>query len=68
MHKGVKNNTNFGQITGIQHVNRMPQNRLPRVMKYYSPTGRRYHGRPLKTSGYARPEWVNKWPNSMKDI
>jgi len=33
----------------IQHVNRMPQNRLPRVMKYYSPAGRRNHGRPLKT-------------------
>ena len=25
----------------IQHVNRMPRNRLPRVVKYYSPTGRR---------------------------
>jgi hypothetical protein len=32
----------------IQRVNRMPRNRLPRVMKYYSPTGRRNHGRPLK--------------------
>ena len=32
----------------IQHVNRMPRNRLPRVMKYYSPTGRRNYGRPLK--------------------
>jgi len=32
----------------IQHVNRMPRNRLPRVMKYYSPTGRRNHGKPLK--------------------
>ena len=32
----------------IQHVNRMPRNRLPRVMKRYSPTGRRNHGRPLK--------------------
>jgi len=32
----------------IQHVNRMPRNRLPRVMKYYSPTGRKNHGRPLK--------------------
>jgi len=21
-----------------------------------------------ETSGYVRPEWVNKWPNSMKDI
>jgi hypothetical protein len=25
----------------IQHVNRMPRNRLPRVMKRYSPNGRR---------------------------
>jgi hypothetical protein len=32
----------------IQHVKRMPRNRLPRVMKHYSPTGRRNHGRPLK--------------------
>ena len=32
----------------IQHVNRMPRNRLPRVMKHYSPTGRRNHGRPLR--------------------
>ena len=27
---------------------RIPRNRLPRVMKYYSPTGRRNHGGPLK--------------------
>jgi len=32
----------------IQHVNRMPRNRLPRLLKHYSPTGRRNHGRPLK--------------------
>jgi hypothetical protein len=32
----------------IQHVNRMSRNRLPRVMRRYSPTGRRNHGRPLK--------------------
>ena len=32
----------------IQHVNRIPCNRLPRVMKRYSPTGRRNYGRPLK--------------------
>jgi hypothetical protein len=32
----------------IQHVNRMPHNRLPRVMKPYSPTERRNDGRPLK--------------------
>jgi len=30
----------------IQHVNRMPRNRLPRVMKHYSTTGKRNHGRP----------------------
>jgi len=29
-------------------VNRMPQKRLPIVMKHYSPTGRRNHRRPLK--------------------
>ena len=32
----------------IQRVNRMPRNRVPRVMKHYSPTGRRNYGRPLK--------------------
>jgi hypothetical protein len=32
----------------IQHANRMPRNRLPRVMKHCYPTGRRNHGRPLK--------------------
>jgi hypothetical protein len=49
----------------IQHVNRMPRNRLPRVMKHYSPTDRRNHGRHF---GYVRPERVNKWPNCMTDI
>jgi hypothetical protein len=52
-YKGIKNNTNSGQIIGkrmnwIQYVNRMLRNRLPRVMKHYSPIGRRNHGRPLK--------------------
>ena len=32
----------------IQHVSRMPRNKLTRVMKRYSPTGRRNHGRSLK--------------------
>jgi hypothetical protein len=31
----------------IQHVNRMPRNKLPRIIKHYSPTGRRNHGRLL---------------------
>ena len=38
----------YTKIIWIQQVNRMSRNRLPRVMKYYSPTGRRNHGRPLK--------------------
>ena len=33
----------------IQHVNRMPRNRIPWVVKHYSPTGRRNHGRPFST-------------------
>jgi len=33
------------KISWIQHVNRMPRNRLPSVMKYYSPTGERNNGR-----------------------
>jgi hypothetical protein len=32
----------------IQHVNRMPRNRLTRIMKHYSLTGRRNHSRPSK--------------------
>jgi hypothetical protein len=32
----------------MQHVNKMTRNRLPRIMKHYSPTGRRNHGGPLK--------------------
>jgi hypothetical protein len=31
-------------------------------MKHYSPTGRRTFE---ETSGYVRPERVNKWPNAM---
>jgi hypothetical protein len=32
----------------IQHVNRMAHDRLPRIMKHYSPNGRRNRGRLLK--------------------
>jgi hypothetical protein len=32
----------------VQHVNRMPRSKLLRVIKYYSPTGRRNHGRSFK--------------------
>ena len=32
----------------IQHVNRMPRDRLSRIIKHYSPIGSRNRGRPLK--------------------
>jgi len=52
----------------IQRVNRMPRNRLPRVMKHY-PTWQKESWQTFEeTSGYVRPERVNKWPNSMTDI
>ena len=52
----------------MQQVNRIPRNRLPRVMKHYSPTGRRNHGRPLKRLlDTFIPERVNNWPNSRTD-
>ena len=53
----------------IQHVNRMAHNRLPRVMKRYSPNWQKESWQTFEeTSGYVRPERVNKWPNSMTDI
>jgi len=53
----------------IQHVNRMPRNRLPRVMKHYSPNWQKELWQTFEeTSGYVRPERVNKWPNSVTDI
>jgi hypothetical protein len=42
------------KILWIQHVNRMPRNRLPRVMKHYFSTGRRNYGRTLGPV-YTRP-------------
>jgi len=72
--KGIKNNTNFKQIleykrNWIQHVNRMPRNRLPRVMKRYFRNWQKELWQTFEdTSGYVRPERVNKWPNSMTDI
>ena len=53
----------------IQLLNRTPRDRLPRVMKHYSPTGRRHYGRSLKR---LLDMWdrngFNKWPNCMTDI
>jgi len=39
----------------------MPRNRLPRVMKHYTPVGRRNHGRPLKRLLDA---WDRNWSTS----
>ena len=52
----------------IQRVNRVPHNKLPRVMKHYSPKWQKELWQTFEeTSGYVRPERVNKWPNSMTD-
>jgi len=57
------------KINRTQHVNRMPRNRLPSVMKHYSPNWQKESRQTFEeTSGYVRPERVNKWPNPMTDI
>jgi len=48
----------------IQHVNRMPRNRLPRVMKHWQKESWQTFE---ETSGNVRPERVNKWPSSTTD-
>jgi hypothetical protein len=51
----------------IQHVNRMPRNRLSSVMKF--PKWQKELWLTFEeTSGYVRRERVNKWPNSITDI
>jgi len=53
----------------IQHVNRMLHNRLPRAMKTLFPNWQKELWKTFEeTSGYVRPERVNKWPNCMTDI
>ena len=53
----------------IQHVNRMPHNRLPRLMKTLFTNWQKESWKTFEeTSGYMRPERVNKWPNCMTDI
>jgi hypothetical protein len=57
------------QRNWIKHVNRMPRNRLLRVMKHYSPNWQKELWQTFEeNSRYVRPERVNKWPNSMTDI
>jgi hypothetical protein len=51
-YKGVKKTPILDELLEYKrrwiHVNGMPRNSLPRVMKHYSPTGRRNYGRRLK--------------------
>jgi hypothetical protein len=57
------------KINCIQHVSRMPRNRLPRLKKKLHP---KIQNEPRKTteetSGFVRPDRVNKWPNSFVAI
>jgi hypothetical protein len=50
----------------IQHVNRIPHNRLARLIKKLHPKRQKEPRKTTEeTSGYVRPERVNKWPNSL---
>ena len=53
LQKDLKITPNLGKLLEYKrnctkHVNRMRRNNLPRVMKYYCPSGRSKHGRTLK--------------------
>jgi hypothetical protein len=69
--KGIKYNSSFVQNAGLQinwirHENRMPGNSLRRVIKNYTPKGRRNQGKTTEdTSGCVRPELVKKWAISI---
>jgi hypothetical protein len=47
----------------LQHINRMPHNRLPRIQKAINRQKKTRGNR--ETSRCARSERVKKWPNSM---
>jgi len=52
----------------IQHVNRMPRNRLPKGNESLFPNWQKESWQTFEeTSGYVRPERIKKWPNSMTD-
>jgi hypothetical protein len=57
------------KINWIQHVNRMPGIRLPRIIETLFPNWQKESWQTFeKNSGYVKPERVNRWPNSMTDI
>jgi hypothetical protein len=50
----------------IQHVNRMPRNRLSRLIKKLHPKRQKELRKTSEeTFGHVRLERVNKWPNSL---
>ena len=73
-YKGIKNNTNFGQITGIQEKLDITckQNASQQITQGNETLFFNWQKESWKifeeTSGYVRPERVNKWPNSMTDM
>jgi hypothetical protein len=53
----------------IKPVNKMPQERLLRGNETLFPSWQKESWKTSEeTSGYVRLEWVNKWPDSMRDI
>jgi hypothetical protein len=53
----------------IQRVNRLPRNRFTQGNETLLPNWQQESWQTFEdTSGYVRPERVNKWPNSKKDI
>jgi hypothetical protein len=49
-------------ITWIQHINRIPRNRLRRLIKNYTPKMQKETIEEI--SGCVRTEGIKKWPNS----
>ena len=72
--KGFKNNTNFGQITGIQEKldTTCKQNASKQITQgnetLLSNRQKESWQTFEETSGYVRPERVNKWPISMREM
>jgi hypothetical protein len=50
----------------LQHINKMPHNRLPRILQKLQTNMQKKPRETIKeTSRHAKPEQVNQWPNSM---
>jgi len=49
----------------LQHINRMPCNRLWRILKNHRLRQKKPKENIKETAECVRLEWANKWPNSM---